>query len=93
VWERNAPDDTFGFGVVFSDEAIGRPHLHDPAWTLHAAAEQDYAGPGVTWPQQYAAASRRPQTGRTDGPKPRLQLIREGAPRTRHTRWRPSRPG
>ena len=19
VWERNAPDDTFGFGVVFSD--------------------------------------------------------------------------
>ena len=23
VWERNAPDDTFGFGVVFSDETIG----------------------------------------------------------------------
>ncbi|MGH3262460.1 MAG: FAD-dependent monooxygenase, partial [Trebonia sp.] len=20
VWERNAPDETFGFGVVFSDE-------------------------------------------------------------------------
>ena len=23
VWERNAPDDTFGFGVVFSDETFG----------------------------------------------------------------------
>jgi anthraniloyl-CoA monooxygenase len=23
VWERNAPDDTFGFGVVFSDETLG----------------------------------------------------------------------
>lgn len=22
VWERNAPDDTFGFGVVFSDETL-----------------------------------------------------------------------
>ena len=23
VWERNADDDTFGFGVVFSDETLG----------------------------------------------------------------------
>ncbi|HEX9043245.1 MAG TPA: FAD-dependent monooxygenase, partial [Trebonia sp.] len=23
VWERNTPDDTFGFGVVFSDETLG----------------------------------------------------------------------
>ena len=23
IWERNAPDDTFGFGVVFSDETLG----------------------------------------------------------------------
>ena len=23
VWERNAPQDTFGFGVVFSDETLG----------------------------------------------------------------------
>ena len=22
VWERNAADDTFGFGVVFSDETL-----------------------------------------------------------------------
>ena len=69
--------------------ALGRAHLYDPAWTLHAAAEQEYAGPGVAWPLPYAAGNRRPQIGRTDGPKPRLQLIREGVPRTRHARWRP----
>src|SRR5437899_4299736 len=23
LWERNAPGDTFGFGVVFSDETLG----------------------------------------------------------------------
>jgi anthraniloyl-CoA monooxygenase len=69
--------------------ALGRTHLYDPAWTLHAAAEQGYAGPGVTWPQPYAAGSRRPQAGRTDGPRPRLALIRTGEPRTAHARWRP----
>ncbi|MEV6978119.1 FAD-dependent monooxygenase, partial [Kitasatospora sp. NPDC093806] len=26
--------------------AVGRAHLYDPLWTLHAAAEQGYAGPG-----------------------------------------------
>jgi anthraniloyl-CoA monooxygenase len=71
--------------------AIGRAHLYDPNWTLHAAAEQGYQGPAVTWPQPWAAGSRRPQTGRTDGPRPRLQLITEGDPVTRHQRWRPSR--
>jgi anthraniloyl-CoA monooxygenase len=69
--------------------AIGRAHLYDPNWTLHAAAEQDYDGPGVAWPQPWAAGRRRPQTGRTDGPRPRLQLIMEGEPVTRHQRWRP----
>ncbi|WP_405868530.1 bifunctional salicylyl-CoA 5-hydroxylase/oxidoreductase [Streptomyces sp. NBC_00005] len=54
--------------------ALARPHLYDPHWTLHAAAEQDYAGPGVAWPAPYGAGSRRPQTGRTDAPKPRLTL-------------------
>ncbi|MDQ8703603.1 bifunctional salicylyl-CoA 5-hydroxylase/oxidoreductase [Streptomyces sp. LHD-70] len=54
--------------------ALARPHLYDPHWTLHAAAEQGYTGPGVQWPAQYRAGSRRPQTGRTDGPKPRLTL-------------------
>jgi len=54
--------------------ALARPHLYDPHWTLHAAAEQGYAGPGVSWPAPYRAGSRRPQTGRTDAPKPRLTL-------------------
>ena len=31
--------------------AIGRPHLADPQWTLHAAAQLGYAG--VKWPVQY----------------------------------------
>lgn len=54
--------------------ALARPHLYDPHWTLHAAAEQGYTGPGATWPAPYRAGSRRPQTGRTDAPKPRLSL-------------------
>jgi anthraniloyl-CoA monooxygenase len=69
--------------------ALGRTHLYDPQWTLHAAAEQDYAGPGATWPLPFAAGRRRPQGGRTDGPRPRLELIRAGTPRTAHARWRP----
>ncbi|NGO42952.1 bifunctional salicylyl-CoA 5-hydroxylase/oxidoreductase [Streptomyces ureilyticus] len=54
--------------------ALARPHLYDPHWTLHAAAEQGYTGPGVSWPAPYRAGSRRPQTGRTDSPKQRLTL-------------------
>jgi anthraniloyl-CoA monooxygenase len=54
--------------------ALARPHLYDPHWTLHAAAEQGYEGPGAVWPAPYRAGSRRPQTGRTDAPKPRLSL-------------------
>ncbi|MCL6673180.1 bifunctional salicylyl-CoA 5-hydroxylase/oxidoreductase [Streptomyces panaciradicis] len=54
--------------------ALARPHLYDPHWTLHAAAEQGYDGPGAVWPAPYRAGSRRPQTGRTDAPKPRLSL-------------------
>ena len=27
--------------------ALGRVHLYDPMWTLHAAVEQDYDGPGA----------------------------------------------
>ncbi|WP_460458779.1 bifunctional salicylyl-CoA 5-hydroxylase/oxidoreductase [Angustibacter peucedani] len=69
--------------------ALGRAHLYDPSWTLHAAAEQGYAGAGATWPQPWQAGSRRPQTGRTDGPKPRLDLVRRGEVGTRHQRWRP----
>ncbi len=70
--------------------ALGRTHLYDPQWTLHAAAEQEYAGPGARWPLPFAAGSRRPQAGRTDGPRPRLDLIRAGTPGVAHARWRPS---
>jgi anthraniloyl-CoA monooxygenase len=70
--------------------ALGRTHLYDPHWTLHAAAEQGYATP---WPQQFAAGNRKPQGGRTDGPKPRLDLIRSGGTGTAHARWRPGKDG
>lgn len=30
VWERNAPEDTFGFGVVLSDETLGGIEHADP---------------------------------------------------------------
>ena len=73
--------------------ALGRSHLYDPQWTLHAAAEQGYAGPGAAWPRPFAAGSRRPQAGRTDGPRPRLDLIRAGTPGVAHARWRPAESG
>ncbi|MFD9550604.1 bifunctional salicylyl-CoA 5-hydroxylase/oxidoreductase [Nocardia salmonicida] len=70
--------------------ALGRTHLFDPHWTLHAAAEQAYVGPGAQWPVQFAAGSRKPPSGRIDGPPPRLQLVRHGAStKDRHQRWLP----
>jgi anthraniloyl-CoA monooxygenase len=36
--------------------ALGRPHLADPAWTLHAAAAAGYP---VGWPVQYEPATPR----------------------------------
>ncbi|WP_224228222.1 MULTISPECIES: bifunctional salicylyl-CoA 5-hydroxylase/oxidoreductase [Streptomyces] len=54
--------------------ALARPHLYDPHWTLHAAAEQGYDGPGAVWPAPYRAGSRPPRTGRTDAPRARLTL-------------------
>jgi anthraniloyl-CoA monooxygenase len=69
--------------------ALGRAHLYDPNWTLHAAVEQDYDGPGAVWPDPWRAGRRKPQTGRSDGPKPRLELIRSGGGGTSHRRWWP----
>ncbi|MET8180335.1 bifunctional salicylyl-CoA 5-hydroxylase/oxidoreductase [Streptomyces sp. NPDC005336] len=54
--------------------ALARPHLYDPHWTLHAAADQNYTGPAAPWPLPYQAGSRKPPSGRTDAPKPRLAL-------------------
>jgi anthraniloyl-CoA monooxygenase len=42
--------------------ALARPHIYDPHWTLHAAAEQDYDL--VDWAPQYRAGSRKPPAGR-----------------------------
>ncbi|GAA2053734.1 bifunctional salicylyl-CoA 5-hydroxylase/oxidoreductase [Catenulispora yoronensis] len=69
--------------------ALGRTHLYDPQWTLHAAAEQEYSGPGAQWPLPFQAGARKPASGRTDGPRPRLELIRSGSAGTAHARWRP----
>ena len=41
VWERNAPDDTFGFGVVFSDETLGGIEGADPI--VHDRMESSFA--------------------------------------------------
>ncbi len=41
--------------------ALGRAHLYNPNWTLHAAAEQGYAGPGAHWPVQWQASRRPPR--------------------------------
>src|SRR6204780_4034677 len=41
VWERNAADDTFGFGVVFSDETLGGIEHAGPA--VYRAMEREFA--------------------------------------------------
>jgi anthraniloyl-CoA monooxygenase len=37
--------------------ALARPHLANPFFTLHAAAEQDF--PGVSWPLQYHTGAQQ----------------------------------
>jgi anthraniloyl-CoA monooxygenase len=37
--------------------ALGRPHLADPAWTLHAAAQLNY--PEADWPLQYVPGKQQ----------------------------------
>ncbi|GAA4586031.1 bifunctional salicylyl-CoA 5-hydroxylase/oxidoreductase [Planotetraspora phitsanulokensis] len=71
--------------------ALGRTHLYDPQWTLHAGAEQEYRGPGADWPVQFNAGRRRPPTSRTDKIPPRLALLRAGQDDQVHVRWTPDR--
>ncbi|WP_406030307.1 bifunctional salicylyl-CoA 5-hydroxylase/oxidoreductase [Nocardioides sp. NBC_00163] len=67
--------------------ALGRTHLFDPNWTLHAAVEQDYDGAAAGWPVQWAAGRRKPPTSRSDKIPPRLQLLRAGETDQVHVRW------
>ena len=41
VWERNPPGDTYGFGVVFSDETLGGIEHADPI--IHDAMAASFA--------------------------------------------------
>jgi anthraniloyl-CoA monooxygenase len=71
--------------------ALGRTHLYDPNWALHAAAEQEYRGEGARWPAPFEAGRRKPPTARTDAVRPRLTLLRPDQPGHEvHLRWRPS---
>src|SRR4051812_38608426 len=40
LWERNAPDETFGFGVVLSDETLGGIEHADPV--VYEALQRDF---------------------------------------------------
>ena len=40
--------------------ALARPHLYDPYFTIHAAADQDY---DIPWPNQYLPAKPRLRKG------------------------------
>ncbi|MFG2772229.1 FAD-dependent monooxygenase [Streptomyces sp. NPDC048350] len=67
---------------------VGRAQLHDPLWTLHAAAAQDYRGPAAPWAPSWRAGSGRPPAGRTDRVPPRLELLRQPVAPV-HQRWLP----
>ncbi|MFS8204078.1 bifunctional salicylyl-CoA 5-hydroxylase/oxidoreductase [Streptomyces sp. CWNU-52B] len=72
--------------------ALGRTHLYDPHWTLHAAAEQEYRDASAQWPLPYRAGARKPPSARTDAVRPRLSLLRSEDPgQTVHLRWIPPR--
>ena len=72
--------------------ALGRTHLYDPQWTLHAAAEQEYRGDGAEWIPQFRAGRRKPPSSRTDAVRPRLSLLKEldTEMQTAHLRWTPA---
>ncbi|MDT9688917.1 FAD-dependent monooxygenase [Streptomyces sp. P9(2023)] len=67
---------------------VGRAQLHDPLWTLHAAAAQGYRGPAAPWAPSWRAGSGRPPAARTDRVPPRLELLRRPASPV-HQRWLP----
>ncbi|MCX4792320.1 FAD-dependent monooxygenase [Streptomyces sp. NBC_01221] len=68
--------------------ALGRAQLHDPAWTLHAAAALGYRGPAAYWPRALRPGSTPPPAGGRE--RPALALRPAPAPDIHH-RWRPTR--
>ncbi|MFI5706383.1 bifunctional salicylyl-CoA 5-hydroxylase/oxidoreductase [Kribbella sp. NPDC051620] len=72
--------------------ALGRTHLYNPQWTLHAAVDQEYRGAAAEWPLQFKAGRRKPPSSRTDAVRPRLSLLRDEQDNDVHLRWQPARP-
>ena len=60
--------------------ALARPHLYDPHWTLHAAADQ---GVDVEWIPQYRSGPRPPHDGQGDAAPGAGAALRRGAARRR----------
>ena len=52
--------------------AVGRPHLADPAWTLHEAAKQGYSD--VWWPPQYLNGKQQLERNLARAAQLRLQV-------------------
>lgn len=70
--------------------AVGRGHLYNPHWTLHAAAEHEYMPNGEEWVKQFRAGRRKPPAARTDAVRPRLSLLRDEEYDDPHLRWKPN---
>jgi anthraniloyl-CoA monooxygenase len=70
--------------------ALARPHLYDPQWTLHAAAEQEWQ---LDWIPQYRSGRRKPPAGRGDGLRKRPPRLFGGGEQEEGwaPRWRPAR--
>jgi anthraniloyl-CoA monooxygenase len=69
--------------------ALARPHLYDPHWTLHAAADQGWP---LEWVPQYRSGSRPPNTGKGDAVRKAPVRRFDAAERDgdgRAARWRP----
>jgi anthraniloyl-CoA monooxygenase len=69
--------------------ALGRPHLYDPYWTLHAAAEQGIAR-REEWIPPYQAGGRRPVDGKLDVKRQPLRSFDPPEPEPDLSRWRPA---
>jgi anthraniloyl-CoA monooxygenase len=67
--------------------ALARPHLYDPYWTLHAAAEQGYDE--QPWLVNYRSGAKRPNDGRVDALRTPPRSF-GSEPETPPQRWRPN---